>query len=94
MPTAIIFHEVRDPAVWANAWKKGSKSRHEMFATLGIKCRTFRDPKNPNATGLIADIPDLAKFQEFLQTEAGQKAMRDDGLKPETMRMLVEFEPT
>ena len=93
MTTAIIFHEVQDGAVWAKAWKKGPGSRHEMFGKLGIKCRNFRDPDNPNATGLMAEIPDMAKFQELLQSDEGQKAMREDGLKVETMRMLVEFTP-
>jgi hypothetical protein len=93
MPTAIIFHEVQDGDVWAKAWKKGPGSRHEMFGKLGIKCRNFRDPDNPNATGVMAEIPDMGKFQELLQSEEGQKAMREDGLKVETMRMLVEFTP-
>jgi hypothetical protein len=93
MTTAIIFHEVQDGAVWAKAWKKGPGSRHEMFGKLGIKCRNFRDPKNPNATGVMAEMPDMAKFQELLQSDEGRKAMREDGLKVETMRMLVEFTP-
>jgi len=41
----------------------------------------------------MAEIPDMAKFQEFLQSEEGKRAMREDGLKVETMRMLVEFTP-
>jgi len=93
MTTAIIFHEVQDGAVWAKAGQKGPGSRHEMFGQLGIKCRNFCDPQNPNATGLIAEIPDMASFQELLQSEEGQKAMREDGLKLETMRMLVEITP-
>lgn len=93
MTTAIIFHEVRDGAVWAKAWKKGPGSRHEMFGKLGLECRSFRDPKDLNATGLIAEIPDMAKFQELLQSDEGKRAMREDGLKIETMRMLVEFTP-
>ena len=64
-----------------------------MFGKLGIKCRNFCDPKNPNATGLLVEIPDMAKFQEFLQSDEGKSAMREDGLKVETMRMLVEFTP-
>ncbi len=64
-----------------------------MFGKLGIKCRNFRDPSNANATGVMAEVPDMAKFQEFLQSDAGQRAMREDGLKVETMRMLVEFTP-
>lgn len=93
MPTAIIFHEVEDGTVWAGAWKKGPGSRHEMFGKLGITCRTFIDPDNPDVTGVMADIPDMAKFHELLQSDEGQKAMREDGLKVESMRMLVEFTP-
>lgn len=93
MITAIIFHEVEDSAVWVKAWKKGSNSRHEMFGKLGVKCQTFRDPENHNSTGIIAEIPDVAIFQEFLQSEEGKKAMREDGLKVETLRMLTQFTP-
>jgi hypothetical protein len=93
MTTAIIFHDVHDGDVWARAWKKGPGSRHEMFGALGIQCRTFRDPNNPDATGVMAEIPDMAKFQELLQSDEGQKAMREDGLRVDTMRMLVEFTP-
>ncbi len=93
MTTAIIFHDVQDGAVWAKAWKQGSGSRHEMFGKIGVKCRVFRDPENPNATGLIAEIPDMAKFRELLESDEGKKAMQEDGLKVETMRALVEFTP-
>ncbi|KAA3637343.1 MAG: hypothetical protein DWP97_01040 [Calditrichaeota bacterium] len=93
MTTAIIFHEVKDSTVWSKAWRKGSGSRHEMFGKIGVKCRNFCDPNNPNATGIIAEIPDMDKFKELLQSDEGQKAMLEDGLKTETMRMLVEFTP-
>jgi len=93
MNTAIIFHEVKDGTVWAKAWKKGPGSRHEMFGKIGTKCRNFRDPQNPNATGIMAEISDMAKFQALLQSDEGKKAMNEDGLKVETMRLLVEFNP-
>lgn len=93
MTTAIIFHDVEDGAKWAEAWKKGPGSRHEMFERIGIKCRTFHDPSNPNATGIMAEIPDMAKFHELLQSSEGQNAMKEDGLKTESMRMLIEFTP-
>ena len=64
-----------------------------MFGKLGIKCRNSRDPNNPNATGVLAEIPDMAKFQDLLKSAEGQTAMREDGLKVDTMRMLVEFVP-
>ena len=35
----------------------------------------------------------MAQFQELLKSAEGQTAMREDGLKVDTMRMLVEFVP-
>jgi hypothetical protein len=93
MTTAILVHEVKNGDSWAEAWRKGRGSRQELFGKLGIKTRTFRDPKNLDLTGLILEIPDMAKFQAFLDSDAGKKAMAEDGLKIDTMRLLVEFVP-
>jgi hypothetical protein len=88
MTTIFISHEVNNGDRWAKAWKQ---SRHETFSKLGIKTRTFRDPKNPNQTGVLAEVPDMAKFQALLASDEGKKLMKEDGLKVETLRMLVEF---
>jgi hypothetical protein len=93
MTTAIVFHEVNEGAVWAKAWHKGPGSRHEMFGKLGITARTFRDPDNHDATGLILEVPDVAQFKAYLATEEGQTAMREDGLKVDTLKLLTEFTP-
>ena len=60
---------------------------------LESSAETSATPTTPNATGLMAEIPDMAKFQKLLRSDEGQKAMREDGLKVDTMRMLVEFTP-
>jgi hypothetical protein len=91
MTTIFVFHEVTDGEKWAKAWKKGNGSRHELFGKLGIKCQTFRDPQNPKVTGVLAQIPDMVKFQAFLASADGQQAMTEDGLKADTMRVLTEF---
>ena len=93
MTTMIIFHEVKNGENWAEAWRKGKGSRHEMFGKLGIKARTFRNPKNPDATGVLLEVPDMAKFQAFMESDEAKKAMAADGLKVETMQALVEFTP-
>jgi len=93
MTTAIVYHEVDEGAVWAQAWKKGPGSRHEMFEKIGVKARNFRDPQNHNRTGLILEIADMAAFQALLASPSGQKAMQEDGLKVDTMRLLLEFTP-
>ena len=92
MTTVIFTHEVEDGERWAKAWKKGPGSRHELFAQLGT-VRTFRDPQNPNLTGLLVEVSDMNKMQALLTSEEGRKAMQEDGVKPETLRMCVEFTP-
>lgn len=93
MPTIIVFHEVEDGARWANAWKEGEGSRHEMFDRIGVRTRTFRDPDDPNSTGVVAEVSDLDKFYEFMGTDEVKRAMEEDGLKVDTMRILHEFTP-
>ena len=93
MPTMIIFHETENGEHWAKAWHNGDGSRHEMFDKIGVKCRTFRDPNNHNSTGVMAEVPDIKVFEELLASDEGRKAMAEDGLKVETMRVLTEFTP-
>jgi hypothetical protein len=93
MATLIICHEVEDGQRWAKAWQKGAGSRHEMFEKIGVKARTFRGMENPDLTGLILEVPDLDKFQSFMEAEDAKKAMKEDGLKVETLKVLREFTP-
>jgi len=65
-----------------------------MFGKLGVTCRNFRDPNAPNATGVMAEMPDMPRCQELLQSDEGKRATREDGLTVEPMRMLVEFTPS
>ncbi len=85
MPTLLVFHEVDDVDHWL-----ASPKREEVFGPLGITIRTFRDPEGSNRVGLIAEIPDMAAFQEIRESEAGADAMKFDGVRPETLLTLVE----
>jgi hypothetical protein len=84
--THIAFHEVDDVEHWLS-----SSRRDEVFGPLGITTRAFRDPAGSNRVGLIAEIPDMAAFQEFMQTEAAADAMKSDGVRPETLIILDEL---
>ena len=57
---------------------------------MGITVRTFVDPQKTNRVGLIADIPDMAAFRQVMESEVAADAMTYDGVRPETMVMLVE----
>ena len=92
MPTVIVFHETKDGEHWANAWKEGAGSRHELFDGIA-KVRTFRDPNNPNMTGGILEVSDMEAFEKIMTSDEGRKAMEEDGIKVETVRILKEFTP-
>lgn len=92
MSTVIVFHEVEDGNHWANAWKEGAGSRHELFEGIA-KVRTFRDPNNPNMTGAILEVSDMEAFENLMSSEEGRAAMEEDGVKVETVRVLKEFTP-
>ena len=85
MATYLVFHEVDDVEHWLS-----SPKREEVFGPMGITARTFRDPEGSKRVGLVVEIPDLAAYQEFMQTEAAADAMRHDGVRPETLLVLSE----
>jgi hypothetical protein len=93
MTTLIAFHEVEDGDHWARAWHGGAGSRQEMFGRIGVTARTFRDPERPNVTGLIFEVPDMDRFQSFMASDEAARAMEEDRLKVETVRVLSEITP-
>jgi hypothetical protein len=85
MTTVLIFHEVDDVDHWLR-----SPKREEFFGPLGMTARTFVDPTKTNRVGLIVEVPDLDTLQAALATDAAADAMKFDGVRPETIVMLVE----
>jgi hypothetical protein len=57
---------------------------------LGITVRTFRGAEDSKQVGLIAEIPDMATWDEAVQSEAAAEAMKSDGVHPETIVVLTE----
>ena len=87
MATYVITHEVDDVERWLS-----SPKREEVFGPMGITVRTFRDLDGSNKTALIAEIPDMGAFQDFMKTDAAADAMKHDGVNPETVLVLSEGE--
>ena len=85
MATYRVFHEVDDVEHWLS-----SPKREEVFGPMGVTARTFHDPEGSQRVGLVVEIPDLAAYQEFMQTEAAADAMKHDGVRPETLLVLSE----
>jgi hypothetical protein len=83
--TVIAFHDVDDVEHWL-----GSSRREEAFGPLGVTVRTFVDPAKTNRVGLIAEVPDMEAFRQFMESGAAADAMKFDGVHAETLVMLVE----
>ena len=80
MATYIAFHEVDEVDHWVH-----SPKRQELVGPMGITGQLFTDTARSNRVAVILEIPDMAAFQELLQSEAGADAMKFDGVRPETM---------
>jgi hypothetical protein len=85
MATVLIFHEVDDVGHWL-----ASPKRMELFGPLGMSARTFIDPTQSNRVGLIAEIPDMETFQNVMTSDAAAEAMKADGVRGDTVVVLVE----
>ncbi len=85
MATYLITHEVDDVERW---WT--SPKREEVFGPLGVTLRTFRDPAGSNKVGLIAEIPDIEAFGEFMQSDTAAEAIKHDGVQIGTLLLLQE----
>jgi hypothetical protein len=85
MPTVLVIHDVDDVDHWLS-----SPKRKQVFEPLGITVRTFRGAEGSKQVGLLAEIPDMSKWDEVLQSEAGAEAMRYDGVHPESIVVLTE----
>ena len=85
MPTLMLFHEVDDVGHWL-----ASPKREEFFGPLGMTARTFIDPDKTSRVGLIVEVPDMDTFQRALQSGEAAEAMRFDGVRPDTLVVLVE----
>jgi len=85
MPKLIATHEVNDVAHWLSSGK-----REEVFAGVAKDIRTFVQSDDSRRVGLSMDVLDMDAFQAVMRSEAGAAAMKHDGVRPETLVVLIE----
>ena len=85
MPALLIVHDVDD----VDHWLKSPK-REELMGSQGFTIRTFVDPTDSSRVGLIVEGATLEDFEELLKSEAASDAMKYDGVRAETIRVLEE----
>lgn len=92
MTHLMISHEVEDADRWLAAWE-GEDSRHKLFKDNGAAhVHTFQNPDNPNLTGLVIAVKDMAALTAMLESEQGRVAAAYDGVKMDTMKVFVQSE--
>jgi len=86
MPSIIGYHHVTDHDHWLS-----SDLREKKFGELGVtNIRTFTDPTNSARVAVSADVPDLAAFMAWLQSEDGAATAASDGVLLDTLVFLIE----
>ncbi len=86
----VIVHEVEDFDHWIAAWR-GDDSRHMLFEANGAAhVHTLQNPDNPNQIALIVSVEDQEALFEMIESDEGQAAAAEDGVKMDTLTMLVE----
>jgi hypothetical protein len=85
MTTVLIFHQVDDVDHWL-----ASTKRAEVFGPMGITARTFVEQVPDHRVGLVVEAPDLDTFQRAIGSQAAAEAMAADGVRPDTLVVLVE----
>jgi len=83
--TMVITHEVDDAQHWLS-----SPHRAAFFGSLGYTVRTFTDTANANRVGLIVEGPGLDPLVQAVQTPEGAAALKDDGVRADTIQTYVE----
>ena len=85
MTTLMITHDVDDVDHWLASPKRG-----EFFGPLGISARPCVDADRSNHVGLIVEVPDMETLQRALASPEAADAMKHDGVRPETLHMMVQ----
>jgi hypothetical protein len=85
MPALLVLHDVDD----VDHWLKSPK-REQLMGPRGLTVRTFVDPSDSSRVGLIVEGATLKDFEEMLKSDEALDAMRHDGVRADTMRVLEE----
>ena len=86
MPTVIAHHDVEDVDHWL-----ASPKREEFLGANGVtNIRTFVDPTNRSRVALVMDVADMGALMAAMETQEAADAMAHDGVRPETLVILVE----
>jgi hypothetical protein len=87
LPTIIATHDITKGA---DHWLASTKREQALRAFGVTNIRTFVSPDDPTKVAVLMDVPDLEALKAGLGGPESVAAMENDGVVPETLRVLVE----
>ena len=85
MPALILVHDIDDVDHWLN-----SPKRKALMGPRGFTVRTFVDHTDSNRAALIIEGATPEDFAELMSSSETSDAMKHDGVRADTVRMLEE----
>ncbi len=85
MPKFIATHEGADTARWL-----ASTGLEEIFGKVATNITRFVHPDGGNLAAISAEVTELAGFDAANKSAANAAAMKDAGLRPETLVIYME----
>ncbi len=87
MPTVIVLHDVDDVDHWLDL----TEARGTVWAPAGSRRARSAARSGSNHVGLVAEIPDMRGLAgDASSPRQAPTAMKFDGVRPETIRILME----
>jgi hypothetical protein len=82
--SVIIIHEVEDVGRWL-----ASSVKAEMAAKYGLTFREYVDAAGSKLVGAYLEVPNIDFILKFFNSPENKAAMKIDGIRPETLRLLI-----
>ena len=84
MTKIIVTAQVEDAA----KWEEGYRTHGDLLKSMTSEVSFFTISKDNEVT-LYADVDDVDKYFEVLESPATEEAMANDGVKPDTVKVAV-----
>ena len=84
MARVVVTAQVQD----ATEWEEGFRTHVELFREQTATAMYFT-VTDENEFAICAEVDDLDKWREILESSATEEAMEHDGVKRETVKVFV-----
>jgi hypothetical protein len=85
MPKIVLTAEVED----TKAWEKGFRSHRELFADFGFASVYEYAISDGSQVAVCVEVDDPDAFLESLRSPKNVDAMKNDGVKRDTVKVFV-----